>query len=212
MRRLVRFTVTTANIGDADINIGDPLAHYDANDGLFELATCHQHFHFRNYALYELIDPRTGKIWKAAKAGFCMLDTDPNPASLGGTRRAPKYRSCGTLTQPGNQGITHGWSDTYRFFLGGQYFVLDGGDGQPPVPPGDYIIRDHRQPGLQGEPQEPVPRARPGHRPLPQLRRVELHEQRRRGADHHSDPPRPRRRRSLAGTEPLKTEPTEHWS
>jgi hypothetical protein len=42
---------------------------------------------------------------------------------------------------PGNQGISSGWADTYRFFLGGQYFVLDGGDGQPPVPPGDYMIR-----------------------------------------------------------------------
>jgi hypothetical protein len=142
LHRLVRFTVGTANIGDEDIYIGDPLAHYAANDGLFELALCHQHFHFRNYALYQLIDPRTGKIWKAAKAGFCMLDTDPNPASLtGDPPRNPQYRSCGTLTESGNQGISRGWTDTYRFFLGGQYFVLDGGDGQAPVPPGDYIIR-----------------------------------------------------------------------
>ena len=142
LRRLVRFTVTTANIGNEDIHIGDPLEHYAANDGLFELAICHQHFHFRNYALYQLIDPQTGRVWKSAKAGFCMLDTDPNPASFGGSPpHNPQYRSCGTLTEPGDQGITHGWSDTYRFFLGGQYFVLDGGDGQPPVPPGEYIIR-----------------------------------------------------------------------
>ncbi|HEX9940496.1 MAG TPA: lysyl oxidase family protein [Thermoanaerobaculia bacterium] len=141
LRRLVRFTVMTANMGTADINIGDPLAHYSANDGLFELSTCHDHFHFRNYATYELIDPRTGKVWKAAKRGFCMLDTDPNPAYLGEVPKNPVYHSCGTLSVSGNQGISHGWTDTYRFFLGGQYFVLDGGDGQPVVPPGDYIIR-----------------------------------------------------------------------
>ncbi len=142
LRRLVRFTVTTANIGNADIYIGDPLAHHLANDGLFEFADCHDHFHFRNYATYELVDPATGKVWRAAKRGFCMLDTDPNPASLGGDPpRNPTYRSCGTLTIPGNQGVSHGWSDTYRFYLGGQYFVLDGGDGQAPVPPGNYIIR-----------------------------------------------------------------------
>jgi hypothetical protein len=139
--RIVRFTVMTANVGDADINIGDPRIHYDANDGLYELAVCHQHFHFRNYAIYQLIDPRTGHVWKAAKRGFCMLDTDPNPAYMGQAPGSPEYRSCGDLGHSGNQGISHGWTDTYRFFLGGQYFVLDGGDGQPVIPPGDYIIR-----------------------------------------------------------------------
>src|SRR4030095_10961431 len=138
LRRLVRFTVMTANVGTADINIGDPRAHFEANDGLFEFATCHEHFHFRNYAVYELIDPRTGKGWKGAKRGFCMLDTDPNPAYIGEAPKSPQFHSCGTLDLPGNQGISHGWTDTYRFFLGGQYFVLDGGDGQPVVPPGDY--------------------------------------------------------------------------
>jgi len=141
LRRLLRFTVMTANVGTADINIGDPRAHFEANDGLYEFATCHNHFHFRNYAIYELIDPQTGKVWKAAKRGFCMLDTDPNPAYLGEPAKSPQFRACGTLDLPGNQGISHGWTDTYRFFLGGQYFVLDGGDGQPVVPPGDYIVR-----------------------------------------------------------------------
>ena len=158
LRRLVRFTVTTANIGTADINIGDPREHFAANDGLFELATCHQHFHFRNYAQYELIDPATGRVWKAAKRGFCMLDTDPNPASFGGDPpRNPTYRNCGDLTHAGNQGISHGWSDTYRFFLGGQFFVLDGGDNQPPVPPGNYVIRITANPPFAAKKGESCP-------------------------------------------------------
>jgi hypothetical protein len=153
--RLIRFTVTAQNIGDQDIYIGDPKVHFDANDGLFEFATCHQHFHFRNYAKYELVDPATGKVWKAAKRGFCMLDTDPNPAYLGQAPRAGQYKSCGSYTEPGNQGITHGWSDTYKFYLGGQYFVLDGGDGQPPVPPGNYIIRITANPAFKGDRNNP---------------------------------------------------------
>lgn len=138
--RLLRFTVMTPNIGDADLYVGDPADH--VADGLFEFASCHQHYHFKHYATYQLIDPATGKTWRAAKRGFCMLDTDPNPSWLGG--EAPRgwlFRSCGSYTSTGNQGISHGWTDTYRFFLGGQYFVLDGGDGQEPVPPGTYIIR-----------------------------------------------------------------------
>jgi hypothetical protein len=55
---LLRFTVTTPNIGKGDVFIGSPLAHMDPNgdgnfndsDGLFEFATCHGHFHFQHYA------------------------------------------------------------------------------------------------------------------------------------------------------------------
>jgi hypothetical protein len=144
-RTVLRFTVTTPNIGDADVFVGSPLNHMDPNgdgdfadqDGLFEFAECHNHFHFKHYATYKLIDT-TGKVWKAAKRGFCMLDTDPFNVNNGdGTWN---YRSCGTASRDGFQGITDGWADTYIWFLAGQFFVLDGGDGQPIVPPGKYFI------------------------------------------------------------------------
>lgn len=160
---VIRFTVTTPNIGDADVFIGDPRTHIDPNgdgnfsdsDGLFEFASCHHHFHFRHYALYELIDPNTGYVWKAAKRGFCMLDTDPYNVNNGdGTW---SYRNCGNLDFAGYQGISDGWADTYTFKLGGQYFVLDGGDGQPVVPPGVYTIRVTVNPGFVQQQGEPCP-------------------------------------------------------
>lgn len=158
LRRLVRFTVMTPNTGNQDIFVGDPNDHVAANDGLFEFASCHHHFHFRHYALYELVDPRTGQVWRAAKRGFCMLDTDPNPVPVGGVPpRSGKFRNCGAVGIPGNQGITAGWADTYRFTLAGQYFVLDGGDGQAPVPPGDYIIRVTVNPPFVAKRNEPCP-------------------------------------------------------
>ena len=158
VRRLVRFTVMTPNIGNQDIYVGDPNVHVANNDGLFEFAECHHHYHFRHYALYQLIDPQTGYVWRAAKRGFCMLDTDPNPAYLGGVPpKEGKYRSCGGIGIPGNQGITAGWADTYRFTLGGQYFILDGGDGQPVVPPGEYIIKITVNPPFVPQPGEPCP-------------------------------------------------------
>lgn len=156
VRRLIRFSVSTPNTGDADIYVGDPNAHVAANDGLFEFATCHRHYHFRHYAIYQLIDPATGKIWKAAKRGFCMLDTDPVPSADGNeSPKSHQFRNCGAVGIPGNQGVSHGWADTYRFFLGGQFFVLDGGDGQPVVPPGKYIIRITVNPGFTPGPGEP---------------------------------------------------------
>lgn len=140
VRRLVRFTVTTPNTGDADLFVGDP--NSVTNQDLFEFAECHHHHHFKNYATYELIDPSNGHVWRAAKRGFCMLDTDPVPSSAGNEPpRAAQFRNCGAIGVPGYQGVSHGWADTYRFFLGGQFFVLDGGDGQAPVPAGTYQIR-----------------------------------------------------------------------
>ena len=160
---VLRFTVTTPNIGNADLALGDPNAHVAANDGLYEFATCHKHYHFRHYALYELIDPATGFVWRAAKRGFCMIDVDPNPGYLGQPPGPPQFRSCGAIGIPGNQGISAGWSDTYVFLLGGQYFVLDGGDGQPPVPPGSYILRITVNPGFVPQGGEPCRFADPLH-------------------------------------------------
>ena len=66
--RVLRFTVSTPNIGDADAVVGDPLAHVDPNhdgdfsdsDGLFEYAPCHNHFHYKHYATYELLPVLAG--------------------------------------------------------------------------------------------------------------------------------------------------------
>jgi hypothetical protein len=177
LRRLVRFTVTTPNIGDADIFVGDPNAHVAANDGLFELATCHGHYHFRHYALYQLIEPRSGKIWRAAKRGFCMLDTDPNPASLGyGSPGPGKYHNCGAVGIPGNQGVTAGWADTYRRIRHPRH-------GQPP---------------LRGREGRALP-AQGHERLLPPAARVQLRRQRRADDDQDSQPPGPRRLRPAQG-------------
>jgi hypothetical protein len=145
--RLLRMTVMTPNIGDADIYIGDPNKTFvNGESPLYEFADCHRHYHFKNYALYELVKQNSDgseTVYSAAKRGFCMLDTDPNPAYLGEPAGEKNFASCGTLTAPGNQGISHGWADTYRWYLGGQYFVID------EVPPGDYTIRITVNPGYE---------------------------------------------------------------
>ncbi|MBI1787097.1 MAG: hypothetical protein HYR60_06020 [Acidobacteria bacterium] len=160
---VLRFTVATPNIGDADLSLGDPNAHVAAGDGLYEFATCHQHYHFRHYALYQLIDPATGQVWRAAKRGFCMIDIEKFHDYTGDADNKRHFASCGAVGIPGNQGISKGWSDVYVWKLGGQYFVLDGGDGQVPVPPGNYIIRITVNPGYIPGPGEPCRYADPNH-------------------------------------------------
>ncbi|MBI4409367.1 MAG: hypothetical protein HY561_06635 [Gemmatimonadetes bacterium] len=147
--RVLRFTVKTPNIGDADVFIGDPNSHIDPNgdgdtsdsDGLFELAPCHNHFHFRNYATYEifpvLANGSLGKAIQARKRGFCMIDVDPFKSDI--PPESFVYASCGRPGIPGFQGISTGWSDEYFKFLSGQFFLLT--DPVEPILPGDYVIR-----------------------------------------------------------------------
>ncbi len=147
--RVLRFTVNTPNIGDADVFIGSPWKHMDPNDngtfedsdGLYEESTCHRHFHFRNYALYQLIDAATGKVFRARKNGFCMIDITPWSEEV--PPGSWVYRSCGNSLVRGSgfQGISVGYGDEYFKWLGGQYFVLEGDPDAEAIPPGQYILR-----------------------------------------------------------------------
>lgn len=148
--RSLRFSVLINNVGDADLYVGDPLAHMDPNgdgdfadqDGLFEFASCHEHFHFRNYAKYEILprlpDGSLGTPVQARKRGFCMLDTTPR-SNANASPKGRYYTNCGNLTIHGNQGISTGFGDEYDRRLPGQLFLLS--DPNEPVPPGEYVIR-----------------------------------------------------------------------
>lgn len=154
---VLRFTVSTPNVGDADLVLGDPNQHVAAGDGLYEYAQCHHHFHFRHYALYQLIDPLSGHVWRAAKRGFCMIDFAPAPQLSPVPPKKWTFRTCGSVGVPGNQGISAGWADQYTWSLQGQLFVLDGADGQAPIPPGTYIIRITVDPPFVAAPGERCP-------------------------------------------------------
>jgi hypothetical protein len=163
--RTLRITVNTPNIGTGDLAVGDPNVHYDPNgdgdgadsDGLFELATCHGHYHFRHYATYELYPVNAngtlGTVILSAKRGFCMIDVAPYNTPNGQQPTSWVYRSCGRVGMPGNQGISVGWADQYYKWLQGQYFVID----PAVVPPGPYLIRIHVNPPFAAKRREPCP-------------------------------------------------------
>jgi hypothetical protein len=39
---------------------------------MYEWGSCHQHWHFRNYAVYDLLQSGS-KVRSSAKRGFCMI-------------------------------------------------------------------------------------------------------------------------------------------
>lgn len=97
-RRVVRFGTRSANVGTADVVVGEPVA----GNPLWEFDACHEHFHFEGYARYDLVDASSGEVLPIGnKNGFCLRDLDnwSNP-------------SCATYDCD-YQGISVGCADVY---------------------------------------------------------------------------------------------------
>lgn len=111
VRRYMIFNTETRNIGDADLVLGNP-----ANNPNFIWATCHRHYHFMDFADYQLINSAGDPVAIGLKAGFCLLDSrrwDTSASSI------EKY-TCN------NQGIQKGWSDIYHQDLSCQWVDITG--------------------------------------------------------------------------------------
>jgi hypothetical protein len=102
VRRLLRFTVSTPNVGNVDLQLGDPqlpvrtyldpdrlsiLAASTPNFQLFAFSTCHGHFHFTGYAQYTLFaskkvgghlvaDESVPPLVQTRKMAFCLEDSE----------------------------------------------------------------------------------------------------------------------------------------
>jgi hypothetical protein len=114
----MRFTVGTPNIGARDLVMGIPAN----NPELYHYSECHDHYHFDEFARYEL--RADGEVvTRGHKQAFCMLDT----ISWAWPNALPQF-DCA------NQGISRGFTDVYESDLPCQWIdVTD-------VPPGDYKL------------------------------------------------------------------------
>jgi hypothetical protein len=126
-RRLLRFDLTTPNIGAADLFLGSPTAGV-LPAGSFEFGTCHNHWHLRGYADYRLVTGDGREVGRGHKQSFCLLDSG-RYLGMGADLPAAMRYHCG------NQGIHAGWMDIYGRHLDCQYIDITG------VPPGYYRIR-----------------------------------------------------------------------
>ena len=118
VRTIMRFSVGTPNIGARDLVMGIPANHPE----LFQYSECHDHYHFDEFARYELRDGN-GVVARGHKQAFCMLDT----VSWAWPLALPQF-DCA------NQGVSRGFTDVYESGLPCQWIdVTD-------VPPGDYQL------------------------------------------------------------------------
>lgn len=89
----------------------------------------HRHFHFQDFARYELrrlrpdgrVDHRPrGLLALSDKVSFCLMDTTP---VRDGARPVPTYT---LVCAPHRQGISAGWGDVYAQGLPGQQLSVEG--------------------------------------------------------------------------------------
>lgn len=105
--------------------------------GYFEFHPSHHHWHFDDFADYQIRkdDPFTGEVMaQAQKVSFCLIDVK----KLHGFH-TPITIASNCLVQDGIQGIDVGYADVYDSFLPGQFIDLDA-DPAHPVPAGDYFL------------------------------------------------------------------------
>ena len=143
------------NLYDAPLD-GNRTAHLPvASDAVYHAG--HQHFHFADFALYELLVHDGTDYVPANKHGtktsFCIMDTTRVPTNPP-TSYPSQYQRCGGELQ----GLTPGWGDTYDFTLIDQWVVL----GKDRLADGEYGLRSIADPydkldeaaGNQGDPRE----------------------------------------------------------
>ena len=119
IRKLVRFGTRISNLGTSDLAIGIP------GGDAWIYAACHDHYHFADYAYYELLTDEGRQVTTTGyKNGWCVMDLQ----GADGSSR------CGQYTCQ-NQGITAGCADIYSASLDCQWVDITG------VPDGDYRVR-----------------------------------------------------------------------
>jgi hypothetical protein len=110
-RRLLIFDTESRNIGEGDLYLGSPV-----DNPLFHYASCHNHYHFRGFADYRLINSAQKEIAAGLKVGFCLLDSRRwDPMAPGASRY-----NCN------DQGIQAGWADVYGSSLPCQWIDITG--------------------------------------------------------------------------------------
>jgi len=107
-------------------------AFHDRLAGCMNFHPAHDHWHFRGFAGYSLVNERNGRtVSEATKVSFCVIDTDPRWPRLPGFDQRGAYIQCGAKRP---QGLGVGWADIYGAGLPGQALDITH------VGPGRYCV------------------------------------------------------------------------
>jgi len=126
-RRLLRFDTGTANVGNADIQVGNP-----TQNACFSFSQCHQHYHFKGvgqYTLYQADGTTVAAV--GHKEGFCLEDVEPIPWLNPQPPQPSQAYDCN------DQGLHAGYEDIYPNDIDCQWIDITG------LPAGQYVLSVH---------------------------------------------------------------------
>jgi len=120
-RRLLRFPLSTVNIGTLDTVLGNP----ETNPDVFEFHPAHGHYHVKDFMNFELLTQDGAQVIQSRKGTFAIIDIAQYCSEAA---PAPQFSD-------EFQGISRGWYDVYPAWLPCQYLDITG------VTPGDYLLK-----------------------------------------------------------------------
>lgn len=109
--------------------------------GCFDFSVQHGHWHFHDFADYQLVDVTSGQVVASNdKVGFCLLDRMHPYPGVPGSPRHRYYRGC---RRNSVQGQSVGFADIYSWYVSGQWIDVTG------APDGDYCLVSTADPADQ---------------------------------------------------------------
>ena len=127
---------------------GAPVGRTRVGEMEFDDRRGHDHWHFRQFAKYQLLAEDRTTVVKSSKESFCLVPTDAIDLTLPAAELRPGnvglWTSCGGRTDLWiREVLPVGWGDTYYQYLPGQSFNVTG------VPNGTYYVKVVANPGRQ---------------------------------------------------------------
>lgn len=98
----------------------------------------HDHWHYENFASFELLNEEQDLVVKSAKQAFCLVDVLRITSKFGGPSNS--YYLEEVCEESPISGISVGWADIYTANLPGQYIEITD------IPDGIYWIRSIANP------------------------------------------------------------------
>jgi hypothetical protein len=127
---------------------GEPVGKARVGEMEYDERRDHQHWHFKQFAAYELLAADRTTVVKSSKEAFCLVPTDAIDLTLPAAELQPG--NVGLWTSCGNRNdrwirevLPVGWGDTYYQYVAGQSFDVSD------VPNGTYFVKVVANPGRQ---------------------------------------------------------------
>lgn len=119
---------------------GEPVGRAPAGTMAFHSKKGHNHWHFKQFTEYTLLDESKTNAVKSKKRSWCLAPTDAVDLTVPGADWQPSYvgltTACGSASALWvREVLPVGWGDTYLQFVGGQAFDITG------LPNGTYFVK-----------------------------------------------------------------------